>query len=104
MLNINTNKLITIALLITASLGMQSSYADSINSTDNKAINMTQSTLIDWNQRTQAALSLRLEEKLQNQLVIKNHEIEMTQLAQHAEPDSNVTMIVLAENSLSTFH
>ena len=98
------NKIITLSVILATSLNMQSVFADEVSMTESVSSAQAQNTLIDWNQKTQAALTLRLEEKLQHQLIAKNYSIEKNQVAQFVEPVSHKNIIVLAENNLGNLN
>ena len=92
------NKILTITLLLASSLHMQSSFADESTALEGSRMAQLQSTLNDWNQKTQTALTSRLEKKLQHQLIAKSYNIVLPQEAILAETVHSTPNIVLAAN------
>ena len=91
------NKIITISVLLATSLNMHSALAGDTNLTESMPSTERQNTLTDWNQKTSEALTLRLEQKLETQMIAKNYDMEEVQVAQTAKPVSHKSIIVLAE-------
>ena len=97
------NNILTIAVLVIASLGTQSTFADDSTIAENQMMTQTESSLIDWTKKAQTALTSRMEKKLANQLIAKNYNIAVTHLAIVAQPVSYNTKIVLANNEIVSF-
>jgi len=97
------NKILSITIFLTASLGMQSSFADDTTVTENNVMSQPQTTVTDWTKKAQTELTSRMQQKLENQLLVKNHSIELTQLALMLKPVSINNRIVVAENTVVNF-
>ncbi len=97
------NKILSIAIFLTASLGMQSSFAEDTTVTENKVMSQPQTALLDWTKKAQTELTSRMQLKLEDKLMAKNHSIELTQLALMLKPVSINSKIVLAENGVVSF-
>ncbi len=97
------NKILTVVIFLTASLGMQSSFAEGTTVTENELMSQPQSALIDWTKKAQTDLTLRMQKKFESQLIAKNYNIELTQFAIMVKPVSINSKIVLAENAVVNF-
>ena len=96
-------KTLTIAIFLTTSLGMQSTFADDTTITENTVMTQPQSALIDWTKKVQIELTSRMEKKLANQLIAKNYNIELTRVSVMVKPVTVKTRIVLAKNAVVNF-
>lgn len=103
MLTINIQKsakALSALTLLVASFGMQSVFADESSLADASTFNQPQTTLIGLHEHVQATLTLKMDEKLQNQLMAKNYNLEEQQIAEFAEPAFPASQMQLAANNL----
>ena len=83
----------SIALALVAALGFTSAYAD------NSGEALNQNTLIDWSHKAQAALSKKLDQKLNQQLMQAPVETRLVQVT--VKPTYETANLVLAGKKLA---